>query len=1330
MANFVVPPTLQIQLVAAEPMLANPVAMDIAYDGTLYVAETFRQETEGVADNRTFPEWLEDDLQLQTVEQRAQMFLRHHPELAEEWTDHDDRIQALKDKDGDGVMDESILFAHGFHHLVDGTGAGLLARGKDLYYTCIPNLWLLHDENGDNIAESGKSLHYGFGVRVAFRGHDMHGLVIGPRRRLYFSIGDRGYHVETERGTLLAEPGRGAVFRCNLDGTELEVLARGLRNPQELAFDDFGNLFTVDNNCDAGDRARLVHVLEGGDSGWRMNFQYLPDRGPWMSEEWWKPVQEKKDLPLFLNAPIANLASGPSGLAAYLGVGLGPEARGSFFLCDFLGGAEYSGIRRFRVQPQGASFRLQEEEEYWWGILATDVCFGPDGSLYASDWVRGWVGDGYGRIYRAQSKDADSKLMKETREILAGDFSQADPNQLQAWLSHPDRRVRFEAQWALVDLGEKKRLWKTAEDEKVSLLARIHALWGISMMAAGVEDANRLCALAKDKEEQIRIHAVQSLRYVSPQEEFASLCQDTLVMALMDSSFAVRREALYLWGTWAAAQGWGLEPIREFELWRVWNNGGSQDRTLMQTASWALAKSPHWVDALRRMDAVYSFPQATRLTLVLALRRLQDASIQVYLHDPNQNIRRETACAIFDEPIEEALPALAASLDVDNNVSEPLLRRAAAACNLLGTADDAARLYRAYQSPKLSAKLREEIANYIRFWDRPKKFDPVLNEAREFGVRALSWFDDKDLSFPTERKRDAIERGRDIFLYHSTAGCTRCHSVRGATPEGRPNPAGPDLSTIGLMRSKEELLESIIKPSASLAPGFGVVAEGGESISPMPANFEEILSAQQIQDLVEFLSAQKQQRKILVHVDSRGYEHAVAKAGADGLSLVEKMWMQWAADDVRFQVTVDRSYQRFNDEGLADIDAVFFYTTGELPLSAEGKSALLRFVREGGTLVGAHCAADTFYDWKEYGAMLGAYFDGHPWHQKVRVLVEDPTHPAVKFLPSGFSLTDEIYQFRDPYSSQRLHVILQLDLSSVPQDPTQMHRQDKDYALAWERAEGKGGVFYTALGHRAEVWTADWFRRHLVEGTLALCDAPPSSPVIPTVEKFDQEVAFAPGISLQFAPVPREDKETLWVSTTEVPWELYDLFFLRSDEQSKVDGITGPSRSVFPVTRGYGHDHMPALGMTFHAAKEFCRWLSERYQHPFRLPTEKEWMLYSAEQKMSSLNQVAWFADNSQGRPHKVASLQPNPFGLYDVWGNLSEWVLGENPKGMAMGGNFLSPPEEVGPSAVLPYRLQWQSRDPQWPKSSWWLSDGPFIGFRIVTAQNPKPINSSSSTQ
>jgi type 1 glutamine amidotransferase len=196
--------------------------------------------------------------------------------------------------------------------------------------------------------------------------------------------------------------------------------------------------------------------------------------------------------------------------------------------------------------------------------------------------------------------------------------------------------------------------------------------------------------------------------------------------------------------------------------------------------------------------------------------------------------------------------------------------------------------------------------------------------------------------------------------------------------------------------------------------------------------------------------------------------------------LVETTFMELAKKTGWFEVDcTQNSRGEINAENLKKYDAVFFYTTGELPLSDVQKSDLLAFVRSGKGFGGSHCATDTFYKWKEYGELIGAYFISHPWTQKVRVIVEDNKHAATKHLGDSFFIDDEIYQYRAPYSRDKGHVLLKLDMDSVK---GLGKRKDDDNALAWVHSYGKGRVFYTALGHRPEVWNDPRFQQHVVGG--------------------------------------------------------------------------------------------------------------------------------------------------------------------------------------------------------------------------------------------------------
>jgi len=214
--------------------------------------------------------------------------------------------------------------------------------------------------------------------------------------------------------------------------------------------------------------------------------------------------------------------------------------------------------------------------------------------------------------------------------------------------------------------------------------------------------------------------------------------------------------------------------------------------------------------------------------------------------------------------------------------------------------------------------------------------------------------------------------------------------------------------------------------------------------------------------------------KVLYITHSAGYRHEV-------LPLSIQILEDLGAKSGWFEVTATEDVAELTAASLEQYAAVVFYTTGELPFSAQQKADLLAFVEGGKGFVGIHSATDTFYEWPEYGRLIGGYFDRHPWHQEVTIRVEDREHPATRHFGETFRITDEIYQFKD-FSRANVHVLLGLDTASVDLTLPDVHRADRDFGIAWTRSQGKGRVFYTALGHRPEVWRDARFQRHLVEG--------------------------------------------------------------------------------------------------------------------------------------------------------------------------------------------------------------------------------------------------------
>jgi type 1 glutamine amidotransferase len=166
-------------------------------------------------------------------------------------------------------------------------------------------------------------------------------------------------------------------------------------------------------------------------------------------------------------------------------------------------------------------------------------------------------------------------------------------------------------------------------------------------------------------------------------------------------------------------------------------------------------------------------------------------------------------------------------------------------------------------------------------------------------------------------------------------------------------------------------------------------------------------------------------------------------------------------------------------ERLAETDVVFLAnTSGELPLDEGQKRALAAFVANGGGFVGTHSATDTFYEWPEYGRLVGAYFKEHPWTQEVRVAVEDTGHPIVQGLglSDGFVAMEEVYTFRTDVRAN-VQVLLSLDVASVGLRPG-----SADHPLAWVSPFGAGRAFYLALGHFDEMWEDARFQGLLVNG--------------------------------------------------------------------------------------------------------------------------------------------------------------------------------------------------------------------------------------------------------
>lgn len=221
-----------------------------------------------------------------------------------------------------------------------------------------------------------------------------------------------------------------------------------------------------------------------------------------------------------------------------------------------------------------------------------------------------------------------------------------------------------------------------------------------------------------------------------------------------------------------------------------------------------------------------------------------------------------------------------------------------------------------------------------------------------------------------------------------------------------------------------------------------------------------------------------------------------------------------------------------------------------------------------------------------------------------------------------------------------------------------------------------------------------------------------------------------------------------WIGAFEVTYDLYEMFMYESkDPDPKPDAISRPSPPYIDFTRGMGKQGgFPANSMSQYAALTFCKWLYQKTGVFYRLPTEAEWEFacragsstaYPFGKKSKLLKDYAWFDKNSGNKYHKVGELKPNAWGLYDMLGNVAEWTLdeyrpdylstiaplSENPvttpasrhPRTLKGGCFSDNADKMRPAARLKSNLDWNRRDPQLPKSKWWNTDAPFIGFRLL---------------
>ena len=735
---------ITLSLWASDSLAPDPVAISIDDEGRVYLTRTNRQKNSEF-DIRGHRDWMIPSISLQTVEERrAFLHATFAPERSKEnewladlnndgshdWHDlavEKDEVWKLEDQSGDGIADISTRILSDFHDEVTDVAGGILVRDEDVFVTIGPDMWRLKDTNGDGVLDDKKSISHGYAVHIGFSGHGMSGATEGPDGKIYWQIGDIGANITTADGKKYAYPNEGILVRSEPDGSDFEVFASGIRNTHEFVFDEYGNIISSDNDGDhPGESERLVYIVDGSDQGWRSNWQYGKYVDPknnnykvWMDEGLYKPRWEGQAA--YIIPPIVNFHNGPTGMVYNPGTALGSVWRNKFFLVEFVGNPSRSHIWAFSLKPKGASFDLAEDLDMVSGILPTGIDFGPDGALYAADWINGWDTKNYGRVWKIDVSEDKNDLKEqrlETKRLMRLDYTSQTPEELSKNLYYGDMRIRQKAQFELVSRGDKGlEIFKAALAQRDNQLARVNAIWGVGQLTRKDKTTGKILQdLLKDSDLEIVAQAAKTIGDVKFDEAGKDL------LALLESNNP--RTAFF------AAQALGRIGLQEASkpLITLIEKNNDADHYIRHAAVTALAR----LGKDEPIAALANSPsRALRTAAVLVLRRLKSEKISVFLQDRDEYVVTEAARAINDDTsIEKALPALAAVLNEKRFTSEPLLRRSINACLRVGTEKEMDMLVAFAKRTDVSGVLRGEALATLGVWASPSVLDRVDGRLR------------------------------------------------------------------------------------------------------------------------------------------------------------------------------------------------------------------------------------------------------------------------------------------------------------------------------------------------------------------------------------------------------------------------------------------------------------------------------------------------------------------------------------------------------------------------------------------------------------------------
>ena len=486
-----------------------------------------------------------------------------------------DRILVLEDTSGDGKADKSTVFYQGRD--ID-SAHGVCVLGNRVIVSANDRVQVFYDENGDLKADERRDVLFS-GISGTQHDHGIHAFVFGPDGKLYFNFGNSGMQLKDKNGKIIVDQAgnevsakrapyqEGMVFRCNLDGSQVETLGWNFRNNWEVTVDSFGTIWQSDNDDDGNKGVRINYVMEFGNYGYK---DELTGAG-WQQER----ENVEKEIPQrhwHLNDPgvvptmLLTGAGSPTGICVYEGTLLPEKFRGQVIHCD----AGPSVCRAYPVTKDGAGYKaemvdiLTGTRDNW--FRPSDVCVAPDGSLFVADWYDPGVGGhnqqevDRGRIFRVATPG--SKL-----SVPKFDFATAE-GCLKA-LENPNLSVRYMAFTSLVAMGEKAHhpIEEAAEHAKDPRY-KVRLLWALAQLEGEGEEAVEIATT--DKNPDVRVAGIRIARQLKIDvSNLASLAKDKTPEVRRELAISLRHNkssaAAEIWADLAAQHDgkdrWYLEAL-------------------------------------------------------------------------------------------------------------------------------------------------------------------------------------------------------------------------------------------------------------------------------------------------------------------------------------------------------------------------------------------------------------------------------------------------------------------------------------------------------------------------------------------------------------------------------------------------------------------------------------------------------------------------------------------------------------------------------------------------------------------------------------------------